>query len=61
MSEFSTTFLESAKNINPPRHGPRVAHVAAVEAPAAARATTFKEEDAMTIPSIQTMAFGIGM
>jgi len=61
MNKILDTFSESARKINPPRHGPRDAHAAAVEAPAAARATTLKERDAMTTPLIQTMVFGIGM
>jgi len=61
MIKIFGTFLESARKINPPRHGPGDAHAVVVETPAAAGATTFKKEDAMTTPSIQKVAFGIGM
>ena len=55
MTKSFNAFSESARKNNPPRQ--EDAHAAAVEAPAAARATTLKKRDATTTPLIQTMAF----
>ena len=59
MTKIFDNFSESTRKNNPPRQ--EYAQAAAVEAPAAARATKLKERGAMTTPLVQTVAFGIGM